>query len=142
MAKNRKRRHFEAEKENNAPKNAFNWKLAGKLLLYFAAIFGLYQLLLKIAEMNRSPLMQSIVMTVYSGATTIVACVFLFLNRGVTKDIPTKEQLRDDWSDEKKEKYIEKYVESKEKAKRLLFILIPLIFTLLFDTIYLMFFVK
>ena len=120
----------------------FNWRLAGKLLLSFAVIFGLYQVLLNIAETNKNPAMQEMVMIIYSVATTVVACIFIVLNRGISNDIPTKEQLRDDWSDEKKLQFIEKYTESKKKAKKWLIVLIPLLFTLLFDTLYLLFMVK
>lgn len=120
----------------------FNWRLFGKLLLSFTVIFGLYVTLLKIAENNRSLLMQDIVMIVYSSVTTIVLCIFIVLNRGISRDIPTKEQLNENWSDVKKTEFIENYVKSKEKAKKWLIILIPLLFTLLFDMMYLILFVK
>ena len=120
----------------------FNWRLFGKLLLSFTVIFGLYVTLLKIAENTRSLLMQDIVMIVYSSATTIVLCIFIILNRGISRDIPTKEQLNEKWSDEEKTEFIESYVKSKEKAKKWLIILIPLLFTLLFDMMYLILFVK
>lgn len=119
----------------------FNWRLAGKLLLSFTVIFGLYVTLLKIAEINRSLIMQDIVMIVYSSVTTIVFCIFIVLNRGISRDIPTKEQLNEKWSDEQKTEFIESYVKSKEKAKKWLIILIPLLFTLLFDMMYLILFV-
>ena len=98
----------------------FNWRLAGKLLLSFAIIFSIYLFALNYAEAHRNPLLQNVVLIIYSGATTVIACVFIILNRGVSNDIPTKEQLRDDWSDEKKTEYIEKLIESKKKAKKLL----------------------
>ena len=120
----------------------FNWRLAGRLLLSFTVIFGIYVTLLKIAENTRSLLMQDIVMIVYSSVTTIVLCIFIILNRGISRDIPTKEQLNEKWSDEKKTEFIESYVKSKEKAKKWLIILIPLLFTLLFDMMYLILFVK
>ena len=120
----------------------FNWRLAGRLLLSFTVIFGVYVTLLKIAENTRSLLMQDIVMIVYSSITTIVLCIFIILNRGISRDIPTKEQLNEKWSDEKKTEFIESYVKSKEKAKKWLIILIPLLFTLLFDMMYLILFVK
>ena len=146
MAKKIKKKRYSSESNNKRDiQNSFkefNWRLAGKLLLSFTIIFGLYVTLLKIAENNRSLLMQDIVMIVYSSVTTIVLCIFIVLNRGISKDIPTKEQLNENWSDEKKTQFIENYVKSKEKAKKWLIILIPLLFTLLFDMMYLVLFVK
>ena len=144
MAKRARRKKLTLENENNLRKSfkELNWRLVGKLLLSFTLIFGLYVTLLKIAEINRSFLMQDIVMIVYSSVTTVVLCIFIVLNRGVSRDIPTKEQLNKGWSDSQKTEFIEKYVKSKEKAKKWLIILIPLLFTLLFDMMYLVLFVK
>ncbi len=146
MAKRARRKKFilENDSRNNLKKSfkGINWRLVGKLLLSFTVIFGLYVTLLKIAEINRSFLMQDIVMIVYSSVTTVVLCIFIVLNRGVSRDIPTKEQLNKGWSDSQKTEFIEKYVKSKEKAKKWLIILIPLLFTLLFDMMYLVLFVK
>lgn len=132
----------DAKKDIQKSFKEFNWRLLGKLLLSFTVIFGLYVTLLKVAEINRSFMMQDIVMIVYSSVTTIVLCIFIVLNRGISKDIPTKEQLNQKWSDEEKTEFIESYVKSKEKAKKWLIILIPLLFTLLFDMMYLILFVK
>ena len=146
MAKRVKRKKFtpESDGRKNLRKSLeeLNWRLVGKLLLSFTVIFGLYVTLLKVAEINRSFLMQDIVMIVYSSVTTVVLCIFIVLNRGISRDIPTKEQLNSKWSDKEKTEFIEKYVKSKEKAKKWLIILIPLLFTLLFDMMYLILFVK
>ena len=142
--KRRKRNHSE-EKADYGLKKAtkqFNWRLAGRLLLNFTIVFCVYLLALNYAERQRSPMLQEIILAVFYGVTTILACVFVILNRGVSNDIPTKEQLRDDWDDAKKEAFIKKYTESKAKAKKILPWLIPMIFTILFDTIYLLYFVK
>ena len=146
MARRAKRKNvtLENDSRNNLKKRfgELNWRLVGKLLLSFTIIFGLYVTLLKVAEINRSFLMQDIVMIVYSSVTTVVFCIFIVLNRGISRDIPTKEQLNQSWSDSQKTEFIEKYVKSKEKAKKWLIILIPLLFTLLFDMMYLVLFVK
>ena len=146
MARRAKRKNvtLENDSRNNLKKSfgELNWRLVGKLLLSFTIIFGLYVTLLKVAEINRSFLMQDIVMIVYSSVTTVVFCIFIVLNRGISRDIPTKEQLNQSWSDSQKTEFIEKYVKSKEKAKKWLIILIPLLFTLLFDMMYLVLFVK
>ena len=147
MSKTRKKRKNNSPKQKNdyglkAAVKQFNWRLAGKLLLSFTIIFSIYLFSLNYAEAHKSPLLQQIVLIIYCSATTVLACAFIFLNRGISNDIPKKEQLRDDWADEKKEEFIEKYIQSKNKAKKLLIVLIPLIFTILFDTIYLLYFVK
>lgn len=140
--KHKKRRSFVPESEaKNAVKKSFaefNWKLFGKLVLSFVIIFGLYQLCLKLGELYNQLIITAVVLT-YVIATTILAAVFIIMNRGVSNDIPTKEQLRDDMSNEEKEKFINDLIESKRKAKKILLVLIPLIFTLLFDMIYLFF---
>ncbi len=144
--KKKKRRSFIPESEaKNAVKKSFaefNWRLLGKLLLYFVVIFGLYQLGLKLAEIYNIRLILDIVVTVYIIATAVLAAIFIIMNRGMSNDIPTKEQLRDDMTDKQKEEFIENLLKSRKKAKKLLFVLIPLIFTLLFDMLYLLFLVK
>ena len=140
--KHRKRKSFIPESEaKDALKKSFsefNWNLLGRLALYFIIIFGLYQLGLKLGELYNPIIITAVVVT-YVIATTILAAVFIIMNRGVSNDIPTKEQLRDDMSDEEKEKFITDLIESKRKAKKILLVLIPLIFTLLFDMVYLFF---
>ena len=143
--KNRKKRSFIPESDaKNAVKKSFaefNWKLFGKLILSFVIIFSLYQLGLKLGELY-NPTIITVVVVTYVIATTILAVAFIIMNKGVSNDIPTKEQLRDDMSDEEKEKFIADLTESRKKAKKLLLVLIPLIFTLLFDMLYLFFLVK
>lgn len=143
--KNRKKRSFIPESEaKNAVKKSFaefNWRLFGKLILSFVIIFSLYQLGLKLGELY-NPTIITVVVVTYVIATTILAVAFIIMNKGVSNDIPTKEQLRDDMSDEEKEKFIADLTESRKKAKKLLLVLIPLIFTLLFDMLYLFFLVK
>ena len=143
--KNRKKRSFIPESEaKNAVKKSFaefNWRLFGKLILSFVIIFSLYQLGLKLGELY-NPTIITVVVVTYVIATTILAVAFIIMNKGVSNGIPTKEQLRDDMSDEEKEKFIADLTESRKKAKKLLLVLIPLIFTLLFDMLYLFFLVK
>ncbi len=110
------------------------------LLVCFAVVFGIYQLMLHLAVWLNEPMIQEITLIVYSGVLTILLVIFIIMNKGISKDIPTKEVLRDDWSDEKKEKFIESYVTGKQKARKLLLIIIPLILTLLIDMIYLFYF--
>ena len=117
----------------------FNWKLLGKLVLIFAAVFGIYQLFLKLAEIYGNRLLADVTVIVYIALTTILLVVFIIINKGVSNDIPTKEQLRDDWTDKQKQEYIDSLIESKKKARPLMLLIIPLVFTLLIDMIYLLF---
>lgn len=147
MAKKRKKRKSfvpESEAKDALKKSfsEFNWKLLGKLGINFVIIYGLFLFGLKMAEIYRLEFLVKVIYIVYISATTVLASVFIFMNRGISNDVPTKEQLRDDWSDEKKEEFIKDLIQSRKKAKKLLLILIPLIFTLLFDTVYLFFLVK
>ena len=141
--KKRKRRSFVPESEaKEAVKKSFrefNWKLLGKLVLIFAAVFGIYQLFLKLADIYGNRLLADVTVIVYIALTTILLVVFIIINKGVSNDIPTKEQLRDDWTDKQKQEYIDSLIESKKKARPLMLLIIPLVFTLLIDMIYLLF---
>lgn len=110
------------------------------LVLCFAVVFGIYQLMLKLAVWLNEPVIQEITLSVYSGALTVLLVIFIIMNKGISKDIPTKEVLPDEWDDEKKESFIESYVTGKQKARKLLLIIIPLIVTILIDMIYLFYF--
>ncbi len=140
--KNKKKRSFVPESEaKSALKKTFsdfNWKLFGKLVLSFVIIFSLYHFGLKLGEIY-TPVIITVVVVTYVIATSVLAAAFIIMNRGVSNDIPTKEQLRDDMTDEEKEKFIESLIASRKRAKKLLLVLIPLIFTLLFDMLYLLF---
>ena len=147
MAKKRKKRNNSVSP--STPGNAVvrsikevNWKIVGKLALYFVLFFGLYQLSIQLCEHNNYTWLYDVVIISYVIATSVLCVTFVILNKGISNDIPTKEQLRDDWDDAKKEKYITDLIAGKKKAKKLLFILIPLIFTLLYEVMYLTFFVK
>ena len=116
MSKNKKRRKAKKPSSNkpDLKKNLkkINWKIITKLLLIFAAVFGVYQFCIKLSEYYGIFLIQEIMLTVYYIATTVIACVFVVLNRGISNDIPTPEQLPSDWSKEKKEEFILKYTAS------------------------------
>lgn len=140
--KKRKRRSFVPESEaKEAVKKSFrefDWKLLGRLALRFVCVFGVYQLLLKLAEIYRRQVIADATVLAYIAITTVLLVIFVILNKGVSNDIPTKEQLRDDWTDGQKQEYIDKLIEGKKKAKPLLLWIIPLIFTLLMDMLYLL----
>lgn len=144
--KKRKRRSFVPESEaKNAVKKSFrefNWRLAGKLLLSFAVIFSIYHVLLKLGEIYNNKFLYDYTVILYIIITCVLFAAFVIMNRGVSNDIPTKEQLTDEWTDGEKEKFIEDLKASRKRAKKILIYLIPFIFTLLFDVVYLLFLVK
>lgn len=122
-----------------------NWKTIIKLILLFALFYGFYQFVLQMAKPYGLPVYETVctvVVCAYVLATTVLGVVYIILNKGISNDIPTKEMLRDDWSDEKKEKYIEELTKGKKKARKLLFFIAPLVFTLLIDMLMLLFFAK
>ncbi|MBR6682421.1 MAG: hypothetical protein IKL40_05510 [Clostridia bacterium] len=138
MGKSKKlKRQFRQQEEQE---KKFNWRLLWMLVLCFAVVFGIYQLMLKLAVWLNEPVIQEITLSVYSGALTVLLVIFIIMNKGISKDIPTKEVLPDEWDDEKKESFIESYVTGKQKARKLLLIIIPLIVTILIDMIYLFYF--
>ena len=122
-----------------------NWKTIIKLVLLFAVSYGFYQFVLQMAEPYGLPIYNKVcaaVVTVYVLAVTVLGVIYIILNKGISNDIPTKDQLRDDWDNKTKEKYIEDLIKSKKKARKLLYFIAPLVFTLLLDMLYLMFFAK
>ena len=100
----------------------------------------MYRFLVELGDKYQNLLILDITVYGYIAVTGILSVVFIIWNRGVSKDVPTKEQLRDDMTDEEKEKFITDLIESRKKAKKVLLWLIPFLFTLLIDAIVLIFF--
>ena len=144
MAKRRKKQKSSAYAESKLQKTVreFNWALFRRVAVLTALVFSAYQLCLKLAVYFETRLIQDITLIVYTSAATVLADVFIFVNGGLSRDIPTKEQLKDSLTDREKEDIIELVKERRAKAKKILIYLIPFIFTLLFDMLYLIFFTK
>ena len=144
MSKKKKRKSFIPESEaKDAVKKSFkefNWKLAGKVFLNFVIVFAIYQFVLNMGAYYHNKTISSVIIVAYVLITTVLAAVFIILNRGVSNDVPTKEQLTDAMTNEEKERFIEELIKSRKKAKKVLPWLIPFVFTLLFDMLYLLFF--
>lgn len=141
--KKKKRKSFIPESEaKDAVKRSLselNWKLLSKVVLYFVIVFSVYKIGIKIADLYNSKAILNGVVITYVAVTTVLSAVFIIINRGMSNDIPTKQQLRDDMTDSEKERFISDLIESKRKAKKILPILIAFVFTLLFDMLYLLF---
>ena len=67
---------------------------------------------------------------------TVLLIAVIVLNGGFSKDVPTPEQLRESWSDKKKEKFIARLKTGKKWAKRLMYLLVPVMITIMFDLAY------
>ena len=147
MAKKHKKRRklipdSEAKSALQKSLREINWKLLGRVAVLFVLVFSFYQICLNVAIYFNSVLIQQLTVITYTAITTLLAVIFVFINGGISSDIPTKEQLSDELTVAEKEEFIELVKTRRKKAKKILVYLIPFIFTLFFDTIYLFLFVK
>ena len=144
--KHKKRRKFipdsEAKSALQKSLKEINWKLLGRVAGLFVLVFSFYQICLSIATQLNSVLIQQITVITYTAITTVLAVIFVFINGGISNDVPTREQLSDEMTVAEKDEFIEFVKSRRKKAKKILVYLIPFIFTLFFDTIYLFLFVK
>jgi len=108
--------------------------MLGTLIFSFAIVFTYYLLVLHYASR-----VGYLALYIALGLTMVA---FFLLNGGFSQNDPTKESLRDDWDDEKKERFIKRVSANRRIAKRLIYILIPLIITCGIDIIYLTFSLK
>jgi hypothetical protein len=69
-------------------------------------------------------------------ATGLLFCVVFFLNGGFSKNLPTADQLRDDWSQEKKAAFLNRLAKNREIAQKLFYLLIPMILCLFIDIVW------
>ena len=65
---------------------------------------------------------------------------YVIINRGISNDVPEKDQLTDELSEAEKEALIEEIKRRHAKAKPLLYFLFPLVFIVGFDVVYTIFF--
>ena len=143
MSKSKKKRNTAKQKIEEVKASAFaklDKKLLLKVFINFILVFSIYRVLVELGERYRSHLILSLTVYGYIAITGILSIIFIILNRGVSNDVPTKEQLNDEMTDEEKEKFIEDLIQSRKKAKKVLVYLVPFIFTLLLDAIVLVFF--
>ena len=110
----------------------FNFKLALTEIGLFVLMFGT----LEFCNFNsdKSPVF-FYAFTVFYGALFLLAGAFIIVNRGFSRDVPTRDQLSDDMSDGEKDKFIEKLEKGHRAGKKILIFLVPLLFTVLIDWI-------
>lgn len=120
-------------KNNNLPEkpgkklSANAAKTIISLLLCFGAAFLIYVLILKYEFALGYHLLYIV--------TGVLCCVVVVLNGGFSKSVPSPEQLRDDWDDEKKQKFISRIEKGKAIAKKLMIVLVPLLAVIMIDII-------
>ncbi len=109
------------------PKKKIDWKRRGILLLIFAVVFTVYY---AACELEFYP-----ILPIYLGITTILAVVFIILNRGLERAVPTRDDLPDHMSIEEKDAYIALALKRKGQARQVLMLLIPFILTIFIDMV-------
>ena len=109
------------------------------LLLFINTVlaFSLYSAALSFAEATDSTFFSFLVMILYMALLLGFTLAYLVYNRFFYKKGLTKEQLPDDWSEEKKEAFLADGENRLKKSRFMLLIIVPLIITFLFDTLYL-----
>ena len=109
------------------------------LLLFINTVlaFYLYRAALSFAEATDSTFFSFLVMILYMALLLGFTLAYLVYNRFFYKKGLTKEQLPDDWSEEKKEAFLADGENRLKKSRFMLLIIVPLIITFLFDTLYL-----
>ncbi|MBO4355468.1 MAG: hypothetical protein J5850_01275 [Clostridia bacterium] len=120
-----KKENENQKKEKGLSKNAI--KTIASLLISFAIVFLIYVLILKFEFKPGYHLLYVV--------TGLLSCTVVILNGGFSKGVPRKDQLRDDWDDDKKERFINRIVKGKETAKKLMIVLVPLLVVVFIDII-------
>ena len=116
-------------------KKKIDVKLVIKLLVSFFVIFSVYFTMMKIAEIYGILLIQKITFFTYIGAITLLGSLYVVFNKGVSRDVPTEDDLPDTMSKEEKRELVEMRLRDREKAKKVLIFLLPFVLTLLVDVI-------
>lgn len=106
-----------------------NWKLIGSVLGLTILFNVIYQTFLAFE--------QAFIMPLYAIVLAALFICYFICNGGFSRNVPTYDELPNDWDEEKKTTYIEGMTRRKKKAKIFLVFIIPLILTLMFDLVYL-----
>lgn len=77
---------------------------------------------------------------IYYLLLAVLLIAFVAVNRGISNDIPTPDQLSDELSDAEKQDFIESVKACREKARPIAYAVFPLLFIVGFDIVYTMFF--
>ena len=112
------------------------WKKVGYLFLNFILLFGLLRLIIKFAEVQNSPVLYYVGVSVYFTAAAALAVLYYVWN-GFTlqKELPTPDDLPQSWDPARRQAYLVRLANTKEKAKKLLYVLFPLVLVIAFSYI-------
>ena len=80
------------------------------------------------------------VTSAYYIALTVLLVAFVFVNKGISNDVPVREQLSDSMTNEEKDDFIREVMECRRRARPLLIPLIPLALIVGFDILYVLLF--
>lgn len=116
-------------------------KRMGLLSFSTALLLGVYisALSLGVTEYYRISLA---VIAIYYMALAVLFTVYIIINRGISNDIPTPEQLSNDMSDEEKRDFIEDVRRRRDRARPLIYFIMPLTVIVGFDIICTLFLTK
>mgnify|MGYP003313792663 CR=1 FL=1 len=103
----------------------------GLLILSFAAIFGLFRLIIFLSLYFEAAWIYYVGTTVYALAGVASIIAFFVLNGfSFGKELRTADDLPDGWDDERKTEFLENQPENKKKARKLIYIILPLAVTM------------
>ena len=116
---------------------SFNWKRLILIILSTALAFGVYEALIMLNFLPIGGI--PIIMPIYFIIVTVLVCLILIFNSGISTKPVTVEMLREGEDDdiEKLRRICDKLNARKAVAKRLMFVLLPFLFAIFFDILYL-----
>lgn len=117
------------------PKNKSNLKRALALLAVAAVLVAVYAAGWILQDTRYYVFTQWVIM-IYYLALPLLIVAFVLLNKGISNDVPTREQLSDDMSDAEKDAFIEDVKACRRRSRPLLIPIIPLAFIVGFDIIF------
>ena len=112
------------------------WKKVGYLFLNFILLFGLLRLIIKFAEVQNSPTIYYVGVSLYFTAAAALAILYYVWN-GFTlqKELPPPDELPESWDPDRRQSYLVRLAKTKERAKKLLYVLFPLVLVIAFSYI-------
>lgn len=112
------------------------WKKVGYLFLNFVLLFGLLRLIIKFAEVQNSPTIYYVGVSLYFTAAAALAILYYVWN-GFTlqKELPPPDALPESWDPDRRQSYLVRLAKTKERAKKLLYVLFPLVLVITFSYI-------
>lgn len=114
------------------PKNRSNPGRAMALLAAAVVLIGIYAAGWMLQDTKHYTFFQWVIMVYYT-ALPLLIVVFVLLNRGISNDVPTREQLTDDMTNEEKDAFIEEVKACRRRSRPLLIPIIPLSLIVGFD---------